>query len=419
MIKTVADLLKKFIELEAKALDGQSISHPPTIGAMYEGLTRKVLNSALPTNADLTVSDGFARGSDGVLSKQLDCILAIGPGEAVPHTDKKIHDVGKIVAAIEVKKNLYQPDIGEGIENLKSIVNLSSSAGKTPPIFRTIFQGMTRTVLPRDPSKLSPELHQYYHLLLMETVRPVRILLGYHGYSNENTLRRGVLDHLEKFVGTKGSGPRSLPSLIMNQNASVIKANGLPWSAPIQKGWWHLLQSTSSIPPVRVLLESIWSRLNYLGMASPSIFGEDLEIEDWHHLIDVQFDAKKKGWRFRASPARVSVARTSPGPSWEPFVLTEDQWVIANLLCNLEEIDIATFDFGGRPRTKISADFRAMGSMGLVGPVPGKQNTYGLLTVACAVAVLPDGRFIAGENVSGRLTRWAERFMRDWAKSRK
>lgn len=36
-----------------------------------------------------------------------------------------------------------------------------------------------------------------------------------------------------------------------------------------------------------------------------------------------------------------------------------------------------------------------------------RQDTLCLLTKECGLLILPDGRFAAGENCSGKLTRWS------------
>lgn len=45
----------------------------------------------------------------------------------------------------------------------------------------------------------------------------------------------------------------------------------------------------------------------------------------------------------------------------------------------------------------------------LVGRVVGCPSRYTPLTIFGQMAHLPDGRFVAGENHTGRLTRWAVR----------
>lgn len=43
MIRSVAELLKPFVDEERKKLDAYALTHGPTIGAMYEGLTKELL----------------------------------------------------------------------------------------------------------------------------------------------------------------------------------------------------------------------------------------------------------------------------------------------------------------------------------------------------------------------------------------
>ena len=54
-IDTLSDLLGAFVDSQNKVLDAQNIKHPTTIGAMYEGLSKDVLQSALFKGIDLKV----------------------------------------------------------------------------------------------------------------------------------------------------------------------------------------------------------------------------------------------------------------------------------------------------------------------------------------------------------------------------
>lgn len=71
MITAFAQMLRELQEREATVLDGQDITHAPTIGDMYEGLTRDILDRAIPESAGVQIVDGFAVGPDGTLSPQL------------------------------------------------------------------------------------------------------------------------------------------------------------------------------------------------------------------------------------------------------------------------------------------------------------------------------------------------------------
>lgn len=75
MIKTIADLLRELMVKEAAKLDDETITHGPTIGSMYEGLARDILDRVIPGDLEVRVVDGFIEGVDGSLSPQLDAMV--------------------------------------------------------------------------------------------------------------------------------------------------------------------------------------------------------------------------------------------------------------------------------------------------------------------------------------------------------
>ena len=72
MIRTAADLLEAIQEQEVAILDRNEIKHAPTIGRMYEGLTRSMLDRVIFAGLDLRVVEGFIRSPSGKLSAQID-----------------------------------------------------------------------------------------------------------------------------------------------------------------------------------------------------------------------------------------------------------------------------------------------------------------------------------------------------------
>ncbi|WP_263350422.1 DUF6602 domain-containing protein [Acidicapsa acidisoli] len=84
MIKNVAALLKAFQEREIEAIQRSGISHAPTIGAQYEGMTGSVLKMMIPQELELQVVSGFVEGVDGTLSGQIDGMLVRGSGTPIP-----------------------------------------------------------------------------------------------------------------------------------------------------------------------------------------------------------------------------------------------------------------------------------------------------------------------------------------------
>ena len=89
MINTIYELLsllkdKGIAEIEPYL----SIQHNPTIGDMYEGLTKILTDKAIFKGLDLRVTSGKIKNIYGVLSRQIDCMIVVGDGEKIPFTKK-------------------------------------------------------------------------------------------------------------------------------------------------------------------------------------------------------------------------------------------------------------------------------------------------------------------------------------------
>lgn len=412
MIKTVSDLLEALIAREKKILDAHPVTHPVVIGAMYEGLSQEVLRRGLPFGGiPLSVVSGFARGSDGALSRQLDCMLVLGDGEPIPHTTMFIYPIDRVVAVIEVKKTLYQSEFDDGFKNLQSLIPLKRGTvpGNAKEAVRTTFEQMTGRSLPGDVSAIGdPAATQLYHQLVIETMSPARILLGFDGFKSAGSLRRGVGTHLRSLIGVAGSGPASMPDLIMTPKAAVLKTNGLPYSGPMKDGWWSVLVSSASSTPAMILLEVVWSRLfNRVG-GCPEAFGDDLDLEALCRFVDYRFLPKQTAWEaaiFDDVPNKTLQGETKP---WEPVFLDDVEHVVVAWLCQREELDLLNLPKGAPPE-EVETALKRLAGEGLVGADAEVSSIYRLLTKECAVVILPDGRVAAGENNSGRLTRWVER----------
>jgi len=402
MIKTVAELLGAFLEREREVLDAHSITHGPTIGAMYEGLTKEALSRTLPVD-DLTVTSGFARDEEGTLSPQLDCILAVGKGEEVPHTRTYVHRVEDVIATVEVKKTLYGVDLHDGFENLRNLAQLQLAPGTpVPRVAARAFHAITGIAAERE-ADVPEQWKILWHLLRVEAASPARILLGFHGYKSEITVRRGVLNWLQTVPKKAGYGPLALPHLIASPNAVVLKMNGLPWSKPLTGGKWHLLVSSDTFAPAHALLDVIWSRLNYRGFVDTDIFGDDMDREHVHQLVNAT--CLSEGWQYEVSSATVpEELRNIPSARWEPVELTREQWTLLRLLERDGKIDIRTLPTDWPSRASVERELLELQQHGLV-LSDGDRNTFELV-VGVETAFLPDGRVVGADNSSNRLTRW-------------
>jgi hypothetical protein len=104
MITPFSAILRRLKLKEQAILSTQNITHGPTIGDMYEGLTHDVLSRAIPSSAGLRLVEGFVVGPDKTLSPQIDCMLVRGDGEQIPYTDHHKWPVKDVIAVFEIKK---------------------------------------------------------------------------------------------------------------------------------------------------------------------------------------------------------------------------------------------------------------------------------------------------------------------------
>jgi hypothetical protein len=91
MIRTIADLLDELRQKEVATLGKWRLNHAPMTGAMYEGLTRDLLDRAVFDGLDLRVVDGKIASAWGELSDQLDCMSVRGEGDSIPYTASHIY----------------------------------------------------------------------------------------------------------------------------------------------------------------------------------------------------------------------------------------------------------------------------------------------------------------------------------------
>ena len=105
MINTIYELLSLLKDKGVAEIEPYlNIQHNPTIGDMYEGLTKILTDKAIFKGLDLRVTSGKIKNIYGVLSRQIDCMIVVGDGEKIPFTEDYIYEVNKVIAVIEVKK---------------------------------------------------------------------------------------------------------------------------------------------------------------------------------------------------------------------------------------------------------------------------------------------------------------------------
>ena len=426
MIRTLGDMLEDLRRAEAKRLGEVDIKHPPTIGEMYEGLTQDLLGRAIPSGLDLKVVSGFAIDGNGGTTGQLDCMVVRGKGIPIPYAPGKFQwHVRDVLAVFEVKKTLFGGDLGDAYQQLKSVSEITSawlqkakgtyefSLGAS---MRAYAQCTGEIAPPADEwLSMDPARHLIFHTIMFDQIAPVRVMLGYFGYSTEGGLRRGFSSLLEQNSRVHGFGPPTLPNLIVADGAALVKLGGHPYHHPLKSdGYWPILAS-SHINPTLLILELIWTRISYLQRMA-ELFGEDLELELLSQFLEARpvipvRSEDAQGWMYREIP--LSAKQLAEGPDhmeWAPVELDVQQNVVLDQLCREDvfttEPDLVTYlkSSGRDPETffqsLIETNLVAMDGTRLI-----------LTTVQLAIVILPDCRTVAADNNTGRLERWVQRFM--------
>lgn len=360
MIETIADLLTCFKDKELELIKKYKIKHPPTIGSMYEGLTHELLSRSLFKGLDLKVTNGFIKSSSSKLSYEIDCMLVEGEGDKIPHAEKYIYHDDKVLAVIQVKKNLYTKDLLDSFENLRSVIKVTESGELKKymgMLVRDSFKGICKKDLPPkgELDKLPFNEQMIYHTLVLESYYPARIVWGYNGFKSEYQLRESLIKFLSKNITTDlkkpilGYGPINFPSLIICGNYSLFKCNGMPFGHPLlDDGFWPFYLSTS-LNPIYNLLEIIWTRLSYKYEELPLyIFGEDLDIEESHAFLNCKCVRKNgtQGWEFAYTPInRKKLEEPLKAKEWQPAFLNEAQWVVFKILGQEGQINVEDLSF--------------------------------------------------------------------------
>ncbi|MGA9581011.1 MAG: DUF6602 domain-containing protein [Allosphingosinicella sp.] len=429
MIRSIADMLRQLSQAEAAQLAASNIKHAPTIGSMYEGLTRDLLERAVPPELDLRVVTGFVIDGVGGSSGQIDCMLVQGDGTPVPYvTGCYQWHVANVLAVFEVKKRLFGGELADAYDQLFRVARvydnwIQSATGEADFSLDASFRAyadVTGEIAPSSDAWLEMDRakHLILHTIMRDQIAPIRVMLGYGGYTSEVSLRNGFLDFLEKNLNKLGFGPSLLPNLIVAGGSSLIKLSGHPYHIQLDSdGRWPIMAS-SHINPLNLLLELIWTRISYSHPIIP-LFGEDLEIERLSNLLEAKPMPRPEqtgrwGWHYYSIEASADqLARPAIVP-WEPVELSQAQFVIISQMGRGREIfikDEELRDWIDLNDLDPDEFFRSLVETRLVAQ---EGDRLELTTRECATAILADGRIVAADDNSGRLSRWVARFMEKW-----
>ena len=417
MLQTVADLLHELQERERAALLAHGdVGHQGMIGDMYEGLTRELLSRALFGGMDLRVVTGKVRMDDGTYSSQIDAMIVRGEGEQMPFSGHYLYPPDQVVAAVEVKKTLYGEALDEAYANLRSLYHRSYLQRIPARQLFFVYRKVAQSELPVDGdlTRLSWKKEMMAHVLMWDVAMPVRIVFGYDGYKSEETLRKGLVNYLERvFQGGLGGefGPAGFPSLVICGSNSLVKLNGMPFSAQAHDASEWPLYASYDRRPAHLMLEVIWTRLLSMGLIDMDVFGDDMEVEQLRPLLYAKPVERggRRGWHYRYElfdrKEAISLAAIS---SWEPLKLSDKEAVLVTHLCRVMSIDTRTSEFWSAWVADMQGDvddtLRRLRFAGIA--AVDSEGVLRLLTELCQVVIVPNVGWVAGENSTGRLTRW-------------
>ena len=418
MIKKISDLLHKLSEKEIVAIEKHGIKHGPTIGDMYEGLTKKILDSAIPAVVDLSVRSGFVTDGKGKLSRQIDCMVVTGAGEKISNVSEYIYHVKDVIAVVEVKKNLYSADLNSAHQHQNDVFDVYKSYSKLEGFeefnpffaareFLSLFGKLAPQYHLLDSSDLSNFEKSVYHALVMEQLPPLRIVLGYNGFQSEHGLRDAYFNLLNKNMDVKGYGVNNIPQLIISNGFSLIKTNGMPYLSSIQKGGWEIL-SSSNVNPIYLLLEILITKIErFFGIAFD--WGEDLREEKLVHFIAADISEKngRSGWQYTFNDFdKKFFDERQPYAEWSPMIINKAQYEVVKLLdgeddklLNLHDSKIQSI------ANEFELSIHELILLGRKTNLVATDSGNIFLTASCGLVEL-EGRYYVANNSTGRFTRW-------------
>jgi hypothetical protein len=419
MIRTVAEFLLQLKDVEAAKLDAVKLTHGPTIGDMYEGLSKDLLSRAIPEELGLRLVSGFIVDGIGGMSGQIDCMLVRGQGEQVPYTSSYFWHAKDVIAVLEIKKNLFGDELADDFAKLRMVKKLESNYRSTlhgqhdkidvESGLRTFEQTTGRVRPARDKVDSLSELDWLiYHHVVFEELSVIRIIFGYHGFHTERGFRQSFFNLLQKNQNKPGWGITSLPHLIVSGGYSMVKANGQPYIGRVVDNAWPCY-SSSAANPLRFVLELIWTRLDR-EFSIGGLWGDDLDVEVFHPYLMARSAVQENGhlgWSYEyvdLSERQLTGSRTSA--PWEPTILTEHQYVVLGLLLQGYQISPHDSDVSRRLKqegVRIDQFWKDLIDTRLVG-VDGDELQ--LLTDQLMVVKMPNGQIYGADNRAGHMVRW-------------
>lgn len=348
MITSFAQFLQELQAKEASLLAEEEVRHGPTIGDMYEGLARELLERAIPEELNLRLLQGFVVGVDGSRSHQTDAMLVMGEGgRQIPRTDSWEWPIADVLAVFEVKKNLFGAELLDSMNKMRGISkqqqtlleqNIQVHLGPSRNAFALV---TGRLPLAKEEYDLESAEAEIYRTVAHEQLAPLRVVFGYEGYADEYGLRKGFLDALEA-APENLAGPAVLPNLIICRTNTIIKLTGHPYITRLREdGYWELFASSSKAP-YAPLLELIWTRLaNQFKARFP--VDDQLEMESLVPLLAGKqvIQDGRRGWLYSSTEfSRARLTEDRQETLWSPLEITEGEGILCDMALSEGGLDL-------------------------------------------------------------------------------
>ena len=418
-LEKVSDLLLELVRRERLKISDfeKNLSHPGTIGDMYEGLSKKIIDAAIFKGLGLRVVDGFVRGSDGKISRQIDCMLVAGSGEQVPNTSHFVYDFENVVAVLESKKNLFSGELASSYKNMLSVSDVFVPNEKTGVLYRDVmsaFEYFTASRIQFPLEKMDMKKQFYWHVLVIMFAMPLRVVMGYDGFSSERAFRESFVKYLDKNKKTFGFGPNSMPDLLICSNYSIVKCNFQPLKPWLMDDEKFPLFTTGTQNPLYYLLLMIWAKLQIRFNLPDSIWNfdpystEQLKSYLFAKLV-VDGQENPVGWGYVYAPMSEQELSSPPEKKeWVPFEVSLEAFAVANMLCKIapDPVDLLKTDL---PKEKYESLKRELKETRLF----SVEGDFIYLLAQNLLCCIWRGKYLIGENSDGDFSIWIKKIHKD------
>ena len=185
----------------------------------------------------------------------------------------------------------------------------------------------------------------------------------------------------------------------------------MPFHTPIQDdGYWPIYSSLTG-NPLEFLLELLWTRLVYEKRLSGLVFEGSSVQTGVHRCLDVKPEQVPDGWGWRYRYVGELPKGGDDGQTetqWQPVIVDETQFLVICETGHEGRINLTDPEFVAFLTERGYTPDGLVNSLNRVGLAARMGDELVLLTRECACVMLPDGRFAAGENSGGQLSRWVE-----------